>query len=98
MNLFIKVELHRSDITQVLPYVHPIDLYHLPLTCRRFYQLLRFKEAESLWDFVWENEPSVPQRPSFLGYPRWAALLFGPPVCEVRYPSKMGVTYIASRS
>lgn len=37
----------------------------------------------SLWKTVFKNNPTLPSCPSDLSEPHWAALLFGPGICEV---------------
>jgi hypothetical protein len=37
----------------------------------------------SLWKDVFRNDVTLPRCPPDLSEPRWAALLFGPDICEV---------------
>lgn len=70
-------------LSQVLGHLHPIDLYHLSHATKALCNIVMARWATSLWKTAFSRHPDVPQCPPKFSQPQWAAVLFGPDICDV---------------
>ena len=69
---------------EVFQYLHPIDLYHILCTSKFLRGILQQIESRWAWRASFTHYSEVPWCPPDASYHEWAALLFGPDICDVR--------------
>ena len=68
---------------QIATHLTPVDLLHLARTSKRLRSIFMNKAQRHLWVAARKNMDGLPDPPSELSEPRYAAVLFSP-VCFVR--------------
>ncbi|KAJ6538139.1 hypothetical protein B0H19DRAFT_1181799 [Mycena capillaripes] len=70
-------------VFEILPYLHPLDLFHFSRVTKQFRTLLHSKDADLLWRDVFSAEDDLPRCPPLMSTRHWVDFLFGAHVCEV---------------
>ncbi|RDB15675.1 hypothetical protein Hypma_003937 [Hypsizygus marmoreus] len=81
-DLSMYLSLPSELIFEIFGHLHPLDVYHLSHTSKALRAMVITRNASSLWNTVFERHPSVPPPPPEISKPAWAALLFGPAICD----------------
>jgi hypothetical protein len=69
-----------STLTQIVSYLHPLDLLRLSWTCKSFRTFLTTRT--SVWKVAFEALPHFPPCPKDLSFPRYALIAFAT-ICDV---------------
>ncbi|KAJ7663226.1 hypothetical protein DFH06DRAFT_345969 [Mycena polygramma] len=76
-------ELPVEIVLEILPRMHPLDLFHLSRVNRWLRAVLLSKEAESIWRDVFRTQDKLPRCPPLVLTRHWVGMLFGAHICEV---------------
>ena len=64
------------DVSQVIGWLNPLDLLHIARVSKDLRNLLMSKDNNRLWKAARRNVPGLPDCPSVLSEPRYAAYIF----------------------
>ncbi|KAJ7663238.1 hypothetical protein DFH06DRAFT_1471238 [Mycena polygramma] len=76
-------ELPVEIVLEILPRMHPLDLFHLSRVNRWLRAILLSKEVEPIWCDVFRAQGDLPRCPPRLLTRHWVGMLFGAHICEV---------------
>lgn len=83
VRLFVPCSDSSLPFVQIFEWLHPVDLYHLIQSTRRFRGVILNQTYRGVWKSAFRLYDDLPTCPEDLSEPQWSSLLFGPDTCDV---------------
>ncbi|KAF8914333.1 hypothetical protein CPB84DRAFT_82393 [Gymnopilus junonius] len=82
-DLSVIFDLPLETTLEVFEHLHPIDLYSLIRSSKGLRIVLLSRKSFAVWQQAFDRHPDIPSCPSYISYPTWVSLLFGPSTCDI---------------